>query len=182
MLQGRLFSYPDTHRHRLGVNYQQIPVNCPYATRVKNFQRAGAMRVDGNQGGAPNYFPNSFNGPQPLASSSWHAERQTSADVARYETGDEDNFSQCGMFFRKVLSSEERERLTSNIAGNLAGAQEFIQKRAIANFAAVDANYGRMIQEKMDRNKAKSQVAAAKSAPAKPLNPPRVVAKITSKI
>lgn len=31
MLQARLFSYPDTHRHRLGVNYQNIPVNCPFA-------------------------------------------------------------------------------------------------------------------------------------------------------
>ena len=33
MLQGRLFSYTDTHRHRLGPNYHQIPVNCPYATK-----------------------------------------------------------------------------------------------------------------------------------------------------
>jgi len=37
MLQGRLFSYPDTHRHRLGVNYKQIPVNCPYRARVANY-------------------------------------------------------------------------------------------------------------------------------------------------
>jgi catalase len=59
MLQGRLFSYSDTHRHRLGVNYQSIPVNCPYSTSVRNYQRDGSMRVDGNQGGAPNYFPNS---------------------------------------------------------------------------------------------------------------------------
>ena len=56
--------------------------------------------------------------------------------------GDEDNFSQCGEFFRKVLSAAERERLTDNIAGNLAGAQEFIRRRAIANFAAADAQYG----------------------------------------
>ena len=36
MLQGRLFSYSDTHRHRLGANYLQIPVNCPYRTQVRN--------------------------------------------------------------------------------------------------------------------------------------------------
>jgi catalase len=29
MLQARLFSYADSQRHRLGVNYQQIPVNKP---------------------------------------------------------------------------------------------------------------------------------------------------------
>jgi catalase len=64
MLQARLFSYADTHRHRLGVNYQQIPVNCPFATtsRVNNYQRDGAMNIHGNQGAAPNYFPNSFQG------------------------------------------------------------------------------------------------------------------------
>ena len=48
--QGRLFSYSDTHRHRLGANYHQIPVNCPYATRARNYQRDGPMCVDGNQG------------------------------------------------------------------------------------------------------------------------------------
>ena len=32
MLQARLFNYADAQRYRLGVNYQQIPVNaarCP---------------------------------------------------------------------------------------------------------------------------------------------------------
>lgn len=50
MLQGRLFSYPDTHRHRLGANYEQIPINCPYRAKVSNGHRDGPMRVDGNQG------------------------------------------------------------------------------------------------------------------------------------
>ena len=73
MLQGRLFSYSDTHRHRLGVNYQSIPVNCPYASRVKNYQRDGPATVDGNQGGAPNYFPNSFGGAAPAPETKWHS-------------------------------------------------------------------------------------------------------------
>jgi catalase len=37
MLQGRLFSYPDTHRHRLGANFDHIPINCPYKARVSNY-------------------------------------------------------------------------------------------------------------------------------------------------
>ena len=41
VLQSRLFSYPDTHRHRLGVNYQRLPVNAPIVP-VANFQRDGA--------------------------------------------------------------------------------------------------------------------------------------------
>jgi catalase len=63
MLQGRLFSYPDTHRHRLGPNFDQIPINCPYKARVANYQRDGPMTVNGNQGSEPVYEPNSLNGP-----------------------------------------------------------------------------------------------------------------------
>lgn len=150
MLQGRLFSYADTHRHRLGVNYQSIPVNCPYASRINNFQRDGPARVDGNQGSAPNYFPNSFKGPRPSLSAELHADK-VSGDVNRYETGDEDNFSQCAIFFKKTLGPAERERLTDNIASNLVNAENFIQQRAIALFAAVDATYGGMVQEKVQK-------------------------------
>lgn len=48
--QGRLFSYPDTHRHRLGPNYLQLPVNCPFRARVANYQRDGPMCMHDNQG------------------------------------------------------------------------------------------------------------------------------------
>lgn len=174
MLQARLFSYSDTHRHRLGVNYQQIPVNCPFASKVQTYQRDGPMNVDGNQGAAPNYFPNSFSGPAPADTTAWHGDAVT-GNVARYDTGDEDNFTQCGEFFRKVLSADARDRLTSNIAGNLVNAQEFLQKRAIANFAAVDANYGRMVKDKVAKL-AREKKASAKNSnqiPAAPLNPPR---------
>jgi len=144
MLHGRLFSYADTHRHRLGANYQQLPVNCPFA-RVRNYQRDGPMTFD-NQEGAPNYFPNSFQGPQD--DKKWTAHLfQASADVARYNTADDDNFTQVGDFWRKVLKPEERERLAQNIAGNLKDAKPFIQKRAIANFAKADPEYGRKIEE-----------------------------------
>ncbi|MEY2878461.1 MAG: hypothetical protein RLZZ15_841, partial [Verrucomicrobiota bacterium] len=63
MLQARIFSYPDAHRYRIGVNYQTLPVNAPRCP-VMHYQRDGAMRFDGNFGGAKNYEPNSFNGPK----------------------------------------------------------------------------------------------------------------------
>lgn len=56
VLQSRLFSYPDAHRHRIGVNYQQLPVNqpvCPF--RMANFQRDGQMAFF-NQGERPAYL------------------------------------------------------------------------------------------------------------------------------
>lgn len=159
MLQGRLFSYADTHRHRLGKNYQQLPVNCPYSARVANYQRDGPATFD-NQGSAPNYFPNSFGGPAPTAAP-WSTPH-LSGDVVRNDSGDEDNFSQCGVFFRKILSSAERERLTDNIAGHLINALERIQVKVVANFSAVDANYGAMLQRKLDILKAKKSPSEMK--------------------
>jgi len=62
MLQGRLFSYPGAQRHRLGGNYQQIPINCPYRAKVVNEYRDGIVTT-GNQGKQENYEPNSHGGP-----------------------------------------------------------------------------------------------------------------------
>ena len=61
ILQGRLFSYPDTHRHRLGANFEQIPINCPYRAKVWNGIRDGPMNVQKNISTGPNYEPNSMN-------------------------------------------------------------------------------------------------------------------------
>jgi len=149
MLHGRLFSYADTHRHRLGVNYQQLPVNCPFA-KVKNYQRDGPATFD-NQEGAPNYFPNSWNGPHDDKKFAQHS-YTVSGDVQRYNTADDDNFTQVGNFWRKVLKPEERERLAQNIAGHLKNAKPFIQKRAIANFAKADPEYGRKIEEYIQKS------------------------------
>ncbi|XP_037086856.1 catalase-like isoform X1 [Pollicipes pollicipes] len=149
MLQGRLFSYNDTHRHRLGPNYLSIPVNCPYRVRVKNYQRDGPMCMD-NQDGAPNYFPNSFSGPvedTQHACSSFPA----SGDVRRYETGHDDNFSQVTIFWNKVLNEAERERLVNNIAGHLKDAQMFLQQRAVKNFSQAHPEYGRRVRDALIR-------------------------------
>lgn len=153
MLQGRLFSYSDTHRHRLGVNYQQIPVNCPYRTKVTNYQRDGPARTDGNQESTPNYFPNSFGGPEPDVSTKW-SKWPVTGEVARYETKDDDNYSQVAVFYNKVLKEDERDRLTSNIAGHLSGAAPFIQKRVIEQFSKVDPKYGKAIADKLQKIKA----------------------------
>jgi catalase len=177
MLQARLFSYPDTHRHRLGTNYQQIPINRPLNT-ISNYQRDGPMTVSDNGGGAPNYFPNSFHGPIPDTSgyATSHPSSVT-GDVDRVETGDEDNFSQCRDFYRNVLNATERDRLTTNISEHMANASERIRLAAISNFASVDPEYGRQISEKIDAIlKSKPELQKPEKIPA-PLNPPRAISK-----
>lgn len=155
MLQARLFAYADTQRHRLGPNNDQLPVNCPYMSKVANNQRDGLMRLGDNQGGAPNYFPNSFNGAVADDSKAWHIDELPTGDIKRYDTGDDDNFSQAGDYYRNDLSDAEREQLTDNIAGHLIGAQKFIRDRAIENFRKADADYGQKVCDKVAALEAK---------------------------
>ncbi|KAM9815752.1 catalase [Syngnathus typhle] len=156
MLQGRLFSYPDTHRHRLGANYLQLPVNCPYRARVANYQRDGPMCFTDNHAGAPNYYPNSFSTPdtQPHFT---ETSFKVSPDVARYNSHDEDNVTQVRAFFTQVLNEEERQRLCQNLASSLKGAQLFIQKRMVENLKAVHADYANGVQNFLNKYNAEAQ-------------------------
>lgn len=155
MLQGRLFSYPDTHRHRLGVNYLQLPINCPYrAPRIANYQRDGLMCMSENQGDAPNYFPNSFNGPVEVPRASEHR-FLCSGDVARFNSADDDNFTQPGIFWRKVLTEDKRLILVDNLAEDLKKVHKPIRDRAVENFMKVDPDFGERVQRALD-TKAKS--------------------------
>uniref|UniRef100_A0A8C4QD69 Catalase n=1 Tax=Eptatretus burgeri TaxID=7764 RepID=A0A8C4QD69_EPTBU len=141
MLQARLFSYPDTHRHRLGANYLHLPVNCPYRARVANYQRDGPMCMYDNQGGVPNYYPNSFGAPE-VQPRFLEQRYPVSGDVQRYNTADDDNFTQVRTFYNKILKEDEKRRLTENIARHLKGAQQFIQDRAVKLFSMIDKDYG----------------------------------------
>lgn len=149
MLQGRLFSYPDTHRHRLGANYLQLPVNCPYKVSVANYQRDGPMCFNDNQAGAPNYFPNSFTGPAECPRArNLEPKYRLVGDVHRVESGEtENNFVQATEFWNQVLDTEARRRLVNNIAGHLNNASPFLQERAVKMFGQVSAEFGKLLQE-----------------------------------
>lgn len=142
MLQGRLFSYHDTHLHRLGPNYHLLPVNAPKHAPMASYQRDGAMRFDENGGGGPNYWPNSMGGPGPDPSA---------ADPGLPVAGDagrtpyphpNDDFVQPRALFRDVMTDEDRDHLVDNIVGHLSGAQERIKLRQCAVFYKVDPEYG----------------------------------------
>jgi catalase len=156
MLQGRLFSYPDTHRHRLGVNYHQIPINCPYASAVRNTQRDGAATVNGNQGSAPNFEPNSIAG-TPKADKVYAQHKFTVEDaaiVARHaQQHPNSDFEQPHEFYHKVLSEQDRANLVSNIAGNLKGAKKALQQRVINEyFGQVDKGFAARIAEAIQKS------------------------------
>ena len=147
LLQGRMFSYPDAHRYRLGANFAQLPVNQPKVP-VNNYQRDGAMRVDGNGGGKPNYEPNSYGGPtQVPAARELPIALSGPADRTPYpKAGKADDFEQAGMLWR-VLKPDEQERLVANLSGHLRNAERAIQERQVQHFVKADAEYGRRIAQ-----------------------------------
>jgi len=141
MLQGRLFSYGDAQRYRLGVNHGHIPVNAPRCP-VHSYHRDGAMRVDGNYGSTLGYEPNSHGGWQeqpdfrepPLAIDG-------AADHWNYREDDDDYYAQPRALFR-LMSPTQQQLLFDNTARSLGGAAKAIQLRHIANCLKADPAYG----------------------------------------
>ena len=150
MLQGRLLSYPDAQRYRLGTNYEQIPVNrCPYATN--NYQRDGQMRIDGNGGSNPNYSSNSFDNIQTDSSYREPAIQLDSILADRYDRnaeGENDHYTQPGNLFR-LLSQQDKESTINNIVGAMNGIdgpkREEIINRQLCHWFRADVQLGMAI-------------------------------------
>ncbi|PSN55086.1 Catalase [Blattella germanica] len=145
LLQGRVFAYSDAQRYRLGANFNQLPPNCPFSNRIiTNYERDGHATFY-NQDGAPNYYPNSFGGPEndpKLASSTFCV----TGDVERYNTSDEDNFSQASDYWN-TLTSDQKENMKSNLASYLEGTAPFLQEKAISMFSNVNKEIGDAIRK-----------------------------------
>lgn len=130
MLHARIFSYPDSQMYRLGVNFAQIPVNrCPF--QVDTYQRDGHMNVETNGAGAPNYFPNSFNGLSAGGDSVKHSVFSVSGDVDRVDTGDDDNFSLPKYYLDNYVKNDEKVRIVNNIAAFLGKADIAVQRNFV---------------------------------------------------
>jgi catalase len=142
MLQGRIFSYADAHRYRLGTHYEALPVNAPRCP-VNHYHKDGAMRFFRNDtGNADAYYePNSVGGP---AQSERYAEPALAlhGNADRYSHRDgNDDYTQPGTLFR-LFDAGQRQRLVENIAAAMQGVPETIQRRQIALFAKCDPAYG----------------------------------------
>jgi catalase len=148
MLQGRLFSYGDAQRYRLGVNHHLIPVNkarCPF----HSYHRDGMMRVDGNYGSTLGYEPNSYGEWQeqpefaepPLALSG-------TADHWNAREDDNDYFTQPGKLFR-LMTVAQKEALFGNTARAMGDAPKEIKIRHIGNCLKADPDYGKGVAKAM---------------------------------
>lgn len=64
------------------------------------------------------------------------------------------------IIYPQVLTEDDKKHLILNMSSHMKDAQEFIQKRAVANFSKCDPEYGRRLQEALDQFKKSSQVGA----------------------
>ncbi|PWJ45062.1 catalase [Sediminitomix flava] len=158
MLQARLFAYGDAHRYRVGANHNQLPVNAPKCP-VNHYQKDGAMAhgcpfhtgSDSPQTEKVNYYPNDQKEmPQQDPSVAEPPMRLTAGTIDRFDTRDEDNFTQAGDLFR-IMSDDQKDQLTSNIVGGLSQASESAQERMLEYFTKADPAYGQMVKDKLKK-------------------------------
>jgi len=148
MLQGRLFSYGDAQRYRLGVNHHLIPVNasrCPF----HSYHRDGAMRVDGNYGSTLAYEPNSYGEWQDQPD---FAEPPLSLEGAADHWNhreDDDYYFQPRALFHK-MSPEQQNLLFANTARAMGDAPREIKIRHIGNCLKADPAYGQGVADALD--------------------------------
>ncbi|MFI0224765.1 catalase [Streptomyces lydicus] len=153
MLLGRLFSYADTHRYRIGPNYAQLPPNRPHVP-VHSYAKDGPMRFEPSRAARP-YAPNSYGGPA--------ADTLRYGEPAGWETGGEmvreaytlrredDDFGQPGTMVREVLDDAARERLVNNVSGHLLnGVSRPVLDRALQYWRNIDKNVGDRIAHKVN--------------------------------
>ena len=141
LLQGRNFSYSDTQRHRLGPNYQQLPINQPLHPVVNNNQEG--LNDHMHKKGDINYNP-SFKEPNRLQTD--ERSRFTPTPLAG-NTGyapaeDPQDFGQAGDRIR-TLSATDRDHLLQNLTIYLKQVKEKpVVAKIIEHFTKADAAFG----------------------------------------
>ncbi len=145
MLMGRIFSYHDTHLHRVGPNYEQLPINAPQV-EVHSYNKDAAMTYR-HAGAQPVYAPNSYGGPQADtqrgADLGWSVDAGELGRYAYEKHAEDDDFGQPGTLYREVMSDTDREHLAMNIVGHASDdVGEQMQLRVIAYWTNVDPQLG----------------------------------------
>jgi catalase len=144
MLMGRIFSYHDTHLHRIGPNYEQLPINAPRSP-VHTYSKDGPMTYH-HAGSQPVYAPNSYGGPQADPTKELPTWAVEAAEIGRYAYelhAEDDDFGQPGTLVREVLDDVDRDHLANNIVAHASdGVSPDVQSRVVEYWSSVDADLG----------------------------------------
>ncbi|AEE24236.1 Catalase [Glaciecola sp. 4H-3-7+YE-5] len=140
MLQGRLFSYADTQRYRIGVNAYRIPINAPRNAQINNHEQHGKLRTT-NSTRDVNYQPSRR---VALDDDNQYKYAQTplSGTTQQAPFYKQRNFAQAGEKFRS-FSKVEQQHLIENLGTTLAGVpEEEIRVIISAYMYNADKHYG----------------------------------------
>jgi catalase len=150
MLLGRSFAYSDTHRYRIGPNYQQLPVNRHRVDGAHTYQFDGPMAYE-HTGDRPKYAPNTHDAPYAdhvgrVDDAFWaHGEMMRSAYTPR---PDDDDVSQPRTLINEVFDEAARDRFVANVAGHImGGVSDRTRPRVFEYWRAIDPQMGKRIEE-----------------------------------
>jgi catalase len=167
MLLGRMFSYADAHRARIGANYNELPVNAPRAAEVRSYAKDGQMRH--HNPGDPVYAPNSKGGPHADTErfgepAGWYAEGDMQ-HTAQTLHAEDDDWGQPGTLVREVLDDAARDRLVNNTVGHLlVDVTEPVLLRVFEYMRNIDENIGNRIEAGVRAKQAERNPKAAEQA------------------
>lgn len=155
MLLGRVFSYPDAHRNRLGTNFNQLPVNRPVVA-TNSYDKEGAMQFF-HSGDAPVYAPNSFgrsykgDADQGPVDNGWEADGEM-VRAAYTLHAEDDDWGQARTLINEVFTAEERDQFVLTVAGALDGVIEPVLSNAFQYWKNVDLEIGQRIEDAVKAN------------------------------
>lgn len=155
MLTARVFSYNDAHRHRIGSNFNQLPVNQPHATEAHNYMHEGHMQYHFPPKEQRVYHPNSYGpaggpvaDPQAGVEASWESDGELvrAAYTLREDDGD---FVQAGILYREVFSDDERAGIQDVLLGQAQSITvDRVREQFFEYWTNVDPNLGATLRER----------------------------------
>ncbi|WP_207431329.1 catalase [Sabulibacter ruber] len=160
LLQGRVFSYFDTQRYRLGGNFQRIAVNAP-KVEVNSFNQNGVMSNRTTKSEV-NYQP-STSQPSFVDNSQFnYSGQKINAETMQRAISKQNNFQQAGDLYRS-LSKVEKDHLINNLAGDLSQVKnKEIVNRMVNYFYQADAEYGTRLIKALKLEKSQVQALTQK--------------------
>jgi catalase len=164
LLQGRLFSYFDTQRYRMGSNFQQIPVNAPlFPVNSNNQDGAFSNRKTKSD---VNYQPSRGEDKPEASQNKFINARYGDVTLNQMKISKQNNFKQAGDFYRQ-LDEKGKASLIKNLSGDLKQVKnkETI-KIMVGYFYLADSDYGKRLAKELNLTREEVE-GAIKTASAK---------------
>lgn len=151
IFKARKVFYPDTQNYRLGVNHMNAFINAPLYD--KTYNRDGKPPVQDNMADAPNYFPNSFNGPMPYVDESRPTEK-----LMVYHRSATD-LQPMAEFYNEIIESDaHRQRIADNVAITLERVPPDVEKNALRILTLIDIDLGRRVRSALQQVRARAKI------------------------